>query len=248
MAPVRLKRFRCAPLADVSATLWCCLCCGVRVFLIYTCDVPARQTSSSHKRGAHWIAMQCGGKLMRFLLGAQQPNRLPPQEETASGVSGACQDVLEVRTRRTKRMHLETGCGIVGRLDRLGGVVSGSSWGSSRATVLSVWPPHWHARCARALVACVLSDVLPQEEMGNTRFRVALFALACLGLPNIRLALSHRGVKLSHCGPGPPHLSPGYRMLAPLQGQFGLSLSHLDSRISQFGVWVAPSRFQVTPI
>ena len=121
MAPVRLKRFRCAPLADVSATLWCCLCCGVRVFLIYTCDVPARQTSSSHKRGAHWIAMQCGGKLMRFLLGAQQPNRLPPQEETASGVSGACQDVLEVRTRRTKRMHLETGCGIVGRLDRLGG-------------------------------------------------------------------------------------------------------------------------------
>ena len=95
------------------------------------------------------------------------------------------------------------------------GVVSGSSWGSSRATVLSVWPPHWHARCARALVACVLSDVLPQEEMGCTRFRVALFALASLGLPNLRLKLSHCGVKLSHRGPGPPQLSPGYRMLAP---------------------------------
>ena len=95
------------------------------------------------------------------------------------------------------------------------GVVSGSSWGSSRATVLSVWPPHWHARCVRALVACVLSDVLPQEEMGCTRFRVALFALASLGLPNLRLKLSHRGVKLSHRGPGPPQLSPGYRILAP---------------------------------
>ena len=161
-------------------------------------------------------------------------------------MSGGCQDVLEVRTRRTKTMHLETGCGIVGRLDRRG-AVSGSSWGLPRANVLSVWPPHWHARCVRALVACVLSDVLPQEEMGCTRSRVALFALASLGLPNLRLKLSHRGVKLSHRGPGPPHLSPGYRMLAPSQSQIGLSLSHLDNRISQFGV-PPPCRFQVIPV
>ena len=126
------------------------------------------------------------------------------------------------------------------------GVVSGSSWGSSRATVLSVWPPHWHARCARALVACVLSDVLPQEEMGCTRFRVALFALASLGLPNLRLKLSHRGVKLSHRGPGPPQLSPGYRMLAPRSprlasrsatlttGYPNLASPHVGFKLSQF--------------
>ena len=164
MAPVRLKRFRCAPLADVSATLWCCLCCGVRVFLIYTCDVPARQTSSSHKRGARWIAMHCGGELMRFLLGAQQPNRLPPQEETASGVSGACQDVLEVRTRRTKRMHLETGCGIVGRLDRLGGrlgVVLGFVSGNR---VVCVASPLARQMRARPGCVCFIRCVAPRRN------------------------------------------------------------------------------------
>ena len=114
--------------------------------------------------------MQRGDKLVSFFLGRNNPTFCHPKKKPQLECQGRCQDALEVHPRRDKTMYLEAGCGIVGRLRRIG-VALGSSPGSSRVCSVVFAPPE----------ARVLSGVLPPRRNWSTNGP----ALNCL--PSIAL-------------------------------------------------------------
>ena len=99
--------------------------------------------------------MQRGDKLVSFFLGRNNPTFCHPKKKPQLECQGRCQDALEVHPRRDKTMYLEAGCGIVGRLRRIG-VALGSSPGSSRVCSVVFAP----LKRVFYLACC------PQEEIG----------------------------------------------------------------------------------